>query len=219
MAVLYAVRRKVLDEYSRNDIPKPEEQYLGTFTTRAAAEEYARQYDRETKQSLPLRGLWPFHFAEYEQLTSLPPFALRDWLRDEGIDPPPVVDPKQTSEGRAWEEWWDRTAKADSLTPAQCARVWAGLNLYTLFEVEEVDAEQKIVPQRDGVVYAVVHRHWEYDDCHYCGSNDGLAVYRTKARAEEEVRRLERDRTPLQSYWNGGPNEYVVVELINEGED
>jgi hypothetical protein len=218
MAVVYAVRRKAEPEVSWDDIPTPAEQYAATFTTRAAAEEHARQLDAEVKRTLPLAGHNPFYVYALDQLTSFPPYVFRDWLRDADIDPPRPCA-KSEQESWVWAEWWNAVVDADALTDAQRQRVWEGLNLYRFFEVVEIDAGERVDRPGLNVVYAVVHQHWEYDDCHYCGANDALAVFRTKGRAEAELRRLSEERQGSDDarHWNGGPDRFVVVELLIEG--
>lgn len=217
--VQYLVRRTAEYEVRRDDVPEPAKQYAAAFATRRAAEEHVRQLDREAKQALdPAEGN-PFYCRDLSDVTSLPPNVLRDWLHDAGIVPPPAAGPREY-EVSVWADWWERAAADPAFGPAEWERVWAGLNKHSSFEVEEVDAGQRIDAGGLGVVYAVVHQHWEYDDCNYCGANDGLAVYRTRGRADEEAKRRNADRgtDPRYDHWNGGPNHYVVVELLHQAE-
>ena len=69
------------------------------------------------------------------------------------------------------------------------------------------------------MAFAVVHVHWEYDDCWYHGANDALAVYPTRSEAEAELT-LRRHRLDADGeFGNGGPNRLVLVELQLSPED
>lgn len=223
MTTLFAVRYKVESQYRPpEEAPDANSQYIGTFTTREVAEEHIRQLDREAKRSLDPTTLNPFAGTPFTELTTFPSYAFRDWLRDADIEPPPVLPRKFAHrEQQTWVDWWGNSA--GGWTPSQRERVWEGLNLQSVVGVEvvEVNAVEHGVHSEDLVVFAVVHRHWEYDDSHYRGANDAMTVFRTRERAEGEARRLsdERQKSERGLYWNGGPDEFVVVELTIQAED
>ncbi len=223
---VFLVRRKAKSDCSRGDIPDPNVQYLGTFTTRAAADEFARRVDWEEKRTGDPATFDPFHYdATWDEVSSLPPTILRDWLRDENIEPPEPPEPPPphkphlaVSELSVWRNWWSEIAAGKELSAAQWERVWLGLNRYSLFEVEESEPDAALrsaarAEPPPTVVYAVVHRSWEYDDCWYCGANSALTVYRTKHAAETARRAAEGEAGTGGENWNGGPNEFVVIEL------
>lgn len=112
---------------------------------------------------------------------------------------------------QAWQEWWEAVVVGGTLTPVQLARVWEGLNKVRFFEVVEVPAAQ--VPPAAPAVFAVVHEHWEYDDSWYCGANDPLAAFSTRAAAEAELARRRVELGADGTFGNGGPNRLVVIEL------
>jgi len=149
--VLFAVRHKVESEYRLpKDVPDAKGQYLGTFTTREAAEEHVRQLDQESKRSLDPTTLNPFADVPFDELTTFPNYALRDWLRDADIEPPPVLPAKFAHrEQQTWVDWWNQSA--GEWTAAQLERVWHGLNLHRHVEVEvvEVNAGEKGVHPED----------------------------------------------------------------------
>lgn len=219
-ATLFVVRRKLNWAYPLDDIPWPEDQYSSAFDSREAAEECARRRDREAWSSLDVQEFNPFASLNYEQLTSFPPFALRDWLRDAGIEPPPMPPKKFAHrEQQIWSEWW--TQQSATWGERERVRVWEGLNLHRVYEVVEVPTGEADVRPADLVVFAVVHRDWQYMDNWYKGSNDACGVFRTRQRAEQELRRLEEEHRadPEFGYRQSGPDEFVIVEMLIAPED
>lgn len=217
MPTVFVVRRKIDGEYRDwGTIPPAKDQYVATAATREAAEEHARRLHRETVAEVSFADLNPFRGAKYEALTSFPPHVFRDWLSDADIDPPlpaPATKrPRATDpEAAAWATWWD--AVANSLTGPQRAKVWEGLNLFCLFEVAEVEAEQKLAAN-GRKVYAVVCQNWQYDDNVYFGANEAMTVYRTRQRADAELKKLtDAFREMDEDDWEDAAGEYVVVEL------
>jgi hypothetical protein len=229
---VFVVRKRVRDEVSRDDIPDPADQYWAAFDDRAAAEAHARALGRA---AVLVGGATPENpFARgLEAATSLPEPVFRDWLLDGGIDPPPPVPPpapppagrglsqperrraEQSARDRAagaWRDWWDRDLDGGRLlTRDQLGRVLDALDRLPPW-VYEVVAVAAAGPRRAGPVFAVVHAHWYYDDSHFCGANDAVTVYRTRAEAEAaRDRRMKRPEPTF--YWDGDRDEYVVVEL------
>lgn len=112
---------------------------------------------------------------------------------------------------QAWGNWWDQVVAEGTLTPQQLAHLWKGLNKVAFFEVVKVSSGG--IPVDMKIVFAVVHEHWEYDDCHYCGSNDALAAFPSRAAAEAELLRQQHALGADGEFGNGGPNRLVVIEL------
>lgn len=86
MGTMYVVRRRTRDEVGFDEIPEP--QHEAAFDTRDQAERYAREL---------YRGAWLVNgppwwrnpFAEgLAAVTTMPEGVFRDWLMDEGIEPP-----------------------------------------------------------------------------------------------------------------------------------
>jgi hypothetical protein len=244
---MFVVRRVAPDETYLDNIPEPREQYVAAFADKADAVAFARRHNREyirtrLPTTLPTTDN-PFDLG-FDALTSLPPPVLKDWLMDRGIDPPPEPgdppdygpQPKHMSatdwadhlrrmaewhELQPWHKWWEATVAAADFPRDKLAVIWEAFDRVELFEVTTVAGPVPAGVQR---VFAVVHSSWEYDDCNYCGGNEVLSVYRTRASAEAELQRRakERDRARMEDgydSWNGGPDEFVVVELpLPEGD-
>ncbi|QDU23741.1 hypothetical protein [Urbifossiella limnaea] len=121
---VFAVRLRVAADYSRDTIPVPAEQYWAVFGTRAEAEEHARRLHREF-----VRGPDPFShpsgrdlFGErFEDLTSLPELAFRDWLVDLDVEPPEVIQPTDPEPYRS-PDMTDREWRQEQ---ARWAKRWA----------------------------------------------------------------------------------------------
>lgn len=248
---LFLVRRIVGREYPGGQIPKPHEQYLVTFTDRAAAEHEAKRRDLAMKLATDPAALAdeypgedyldPFSTDSWESISSLPPAVLRDWLRDEGVEPPPELEPGQTvtvheyewaerrrrekqgewaDELGLWANWWDALrANPAALTRSQWERFWLGLDRDCWFEVAECPTDGGLVKalptfKKPPVVYAVVASDWQYNDQHYGGSNDLLLAYRTFPEAERARRKAEADAFEEQrrNEYDSRPR-FVVVEL------
>ena len=216
---------------------EPNVAYEVVFGERSAAEDYARQLDREYKRSKNPVEPNPFLDHRLEELSSLPEFALRDWLLDADI-PPPGVAVRPTSkqlaglsledkeaaieaaERRVWVEWWDRVMIGKTLTAEQLARVWEAFNRHSLYGVQAVDAPEPI-PSRtnSGRVYAVLQNQWVYNDSFYDESTALLRVFRNREQAEAECLRLNIDVIPTED----GPDESyqftVVVLKYNPAEE
>ncbi len=211
----WVVRRRVGTEYNGDDIPDPADQYWAAFETEAAAVGHARALDRA---EMLVNGTTAKVFEKgFAGATTLPEFALRDWMLDRDI---PVPDGSTITD---WRLWWTRMRKADRpVSRDQIRVVLEALNKMPLHAYEVVKLPVGEPDPPAGVVYAVVHQHWQFDDCNYRGANDALAAFRTRAGAEAEIaRRQEADRKADEQArrsinyvgWNGGPDEYVIVEL------
>ena len=245
---VFVVRKRVRVEYGRDEIPQPVGQHLAAFATRAEAEEYTRRLDREFVHThLPSvldADQSPFDRG-WQTATHFPEYTFRDWLLDEGIEPPPPLTepfdptlygrcPQEGSDEerrrvreewdrnlqvwRAWHEsqhwrcWWLEVVVGGRLTRGQLERVWAGLTAYQFHEVREVPVADP-VPTPVRTAFAVVHQCWEYTDEGYAGRNEPLRAYRTRAAAEAECARLSAEHPVDENEWNGGPYQFVVVEL------
>ena len=227
----YLVRRKIADEYSRDDIPNPDAHYIAAFADRAAAEAHLREVDWAYKITTCPVVPNPLEIYPWKLPSSLPEFAVRDWLTEAGLPlPGPAEPPKKMkwmspaayrkecrdAEGVPWQEWWQEVMGGTGTTPAQREKVWEAFDGITFHEIEEVKAGKEPGPSADSeIVYAVVLKNWEYGDDWYYGSNETQAVYQTHAAAVAERDRLDAD-TRWREEWNGGPHEYVVVELLND---
>lgn len=218
---LFVVRRILASEYDFDGIPKAEWQYCAGFTTRKAATEHARRLDWAEKMSRPPAELDPFMWgAAWDQISTMPPSILRDWLRDEDIEPPPELDSVPAKDRRygevvLWARWWLKLVKSKRMTKAKWERVWLGLNKFTTFEVVKGDPDAALKrAKKAAVVYAVVQRGWYYNDEGFNGSNDLQEVYRTRAAAERARLRIEEStREAYGELWDDEVNEFVIVEL------
>lgn len=218
----YVVERK-------GDDPGPE--YRAVFTNREAAEEHARRLDREFKRATNPVEPNPLHEQRLEDLTSLPEFALRDWLLDADIPPPAVAvvptnmqmlgltmgqkeEEIEYAGRRVWLDWWQAVMIGRTLSAEQTTRVWEAFNLYSFYQVSAVTAPEveggRAVPGR---LFAVVQRHWVFNDSFHEEHQHLLRVYRTREAAEAECRRMEIDTAPPDE--DGGDDWYrfTVVEL------
>jgi hypothetical protein len=227
---LFVVRRKVSEVGTSDDVPEADAQYSATFTDRAAAEEHARRLDWHDKMTRKPADFDPFPWgATWDQICTMPPPILRDWLRDEDIEPAGEIKslPKHirsfSDEVTPWRHWWrelvaPKKGKPKKLTKAQWERIWLGLNRFTTTEVVEAPPDAALTKaaagrKRPTVVYAVVHRDWHYNDEGYVGSNGVQLVYRTRAAAEKARDREEREIEPALREYPSVAYEYVVVEL------
>lgn len=207
----WVVRRRVGDEYNGDDIPDPADQYWAAFETEAAARGHARTLDRA---EMLVNGTTAKVFENgFAGATTLPEFALRDWMLERDI---PVPDGSTITD---WRLWWTRMREVDRpVSRDQFRVVLEALDKLPLYAYEVVMLPTGEPDPPSSVVYAVVHHCWEYDDCNYGGANTALAAFRTRAGAEAEIARrtAEDDRTRRNTRypgWNGGPNEYLIVEL------
>lgn len=196
--------------------------YEAAFDTREEAERHAVRADREAKRRRTKDPHDPFHLAftladgqwppRLEHITSLSPNALADWFVDAGVEPLPS---EAAGQHDPLGEWWRRLVQAWWLTPDQWELVWDALDRIYLYEVAEVPAVVTPNPEVPAVVYAVVDRHWDYDDSEFTGGNELLTVYRTREAAEAVAE--ERTRHPRawerQDPWTDWSYDTVVVEL------
>lgn len=227
---LFLVRRKVSEVPTSDDVPQADEQYSATFTDRAAAEEHARQLDWRDKLTRPPTTFDPFPWgAAWDQISTMPPPILRDWLRDDDIEPAGEIKslPKHirsfADEVTPWRHWWRNLVaptkgKPRKLTKAQWERVWLGLNRFTTVEVVEAPPDAALTKAAAGrkkpaTVYAVVHRDWHYNDEGYVGANGVQLVYRTRAAAERARDPAQRGIPEALREYPSVAYEYVVVEL------
>ncbi len=120
--------------------------------------------------------------APFEQ-TSLPEFALRDWLADAGIDPPP-----EGFDAAGWRAWW--ADRSPDWTADQRERAWRALDRVRFAEVEARPA--------GGVVYAVVSSAQWYNDEWVTTHEMVTTAYRSRERAEAECARLAGEAEALR---------------------
>jgi len=222
----WLVRRKVErdpDDGSGSgsgDILDPGEQYWAVYETEAEAVRCARDLDRA---EMVVNGCRAKVFAwGFEAATTLPEFALRDWMLDENI---PVPDGSTITD---WRLWWVRMRDTNRpITRAQFRHMLEALNKLPLYTYEVVPAPKAESEPLQAVGYAVIHRDWVYNDVGFNGGNEPVAVHRTRASAEAEAaRRMAADprfRGPLcygdTRHWQDGAADYVVVELPLHPED
>lgn len=104
----------------------------------------------------------------------------RDWLQDEGIDPPELV----TAELGVWKSWWE--SKWPKFDDRRLHHAWHGLNHLRFHDLIERRPSE--------TAYCVMQILWDYDDAWYHAGHEGgepLRAYRTRERAEQERQRLE----------------------------
>ncbi len=186
----------------------PRDQFWAVYETEEEANRSARELDHA---EMIVNGTTEKVFAGgLEAATTFPEYALRDWLLDRDI---PVPDGNTIT---AWRLWWQKVKDADRpISRDQFRHVLAGLNKLPLSQYEVVAAPRPDPAPLPAVGYAVVYRHWRYDDDTYQGDNEPLGVYRTREAADAEAAR--RTAGPVRPYWNPDyredVSEYVVVEL------
>jgi hypothetical protein len=141
---------------------------VATFDTPEEAEAERARRERAAREVVN-----PFAIgsAPHEQ-TSLPVFALRDWLLDADLSPPPADAP-----GAAWRAWW--ASQAPTWSAEQRERVWDRLDRLQFYVVEERPAGRR--------VYLVVDA-----DCHYFDYwfNGVHRAFLERQSAQEEADRL-----------------------------
>ena len=207
-SVVWVVRLQAEGEANFDDIPEPEHQYWAAYQNEAEAFQQARILDRE---EIIAKGtnhqIFPNSFAD---ATTFPEYAFRDLLLEQGVPLP------QSESLGAWRQWWNGLRQAmRAISRDQFLVVLEALNKMPLcyFEVVAVPCAEPLAgtaEESPDVGYAVVLKCWEFGDDFYYGSNEALHLYRTREEAEAEIQR--RGERVFQE-WNGGPNEYVIVEL------
>ena len=122
--LIYLVRRRLQIDRGRSRLPEPNDLYLAAFDDHASAEGHAATLHRTAfldcgPELLGRYGETPLAHGLAE-VTSLPEFALRDFLLDGGVDPPDPVEPADPEpcrssgmsdhawavEQRRWANWW-----------------------------------------------------------------------------------------------------------------
>lgn len=124
----------------------------------------AAYFDWGRRELAVRRGVNPFRCgAGLAAVTTLPAFALRDWLLDAGVRPP-----KSDSFARTrWAEWWD--AAASGWSPDQRAKVWEALDKLRFYDVIPRPADASVfVVATAGVNDLAIraHRHLEGGNLH-----------------------------------------------------
>jgi hypothetical protein len=113
------------------------------FTSEKRARAFHRRLEDYIRTKLPKVN--PFQLCrswemEYENVTSLPEFALFDWLRDTGLEPPEpnrnAWTPNASLVSSNWYWWWKATVK--TMTEEQLDHVWRGLDRVKFYEVVPV---------------------------------------------------------------------------------
>ena len=171
----------------------------GTHESADAADAHRRAIEAEVRPAVNPFGC--VGAAPFEQ-TSLPEFALRDWLQDAGLDPPPAG--ATTSD---WRVWW--AARAPAWTDAQRDHAWEALDRVRFAEVEARPAGP--------VVYAVVESAEWYND-EWNTVNESITVaYRSRDRADAECAKRNAAAMARPEPDADAPPTYRVVELDAEG--
>jgi hypothetical protein len=134
------------------------------------------------------RRLNPFRCGnELADLTSYPESVFLDWVQDAGLTPPAAKKGK-----RDWASWWEDEAPG----AAQRLKVWQAIDRVRFYSIVERPAV--------AVGYVLLTPVWQYnDEYHFLNSEGGTvqAVYRTRARAEEEARRLAEGERGRRGHW------------------
>ncbi len=209
----YVVRKAIEGEYNSDDIPNPSEQYYAVFATKEEALAETQKVERAewlvngTERDLFGKGV--------AGVSTMPEPVFRDWCEDVGIELP------ANSEHASWQSWWRRMRGTDRpINREQFLLLLQAMNLveYRAYEVVPIDS-QKLPEEPPKVGYAVVLQSWEYGDDWYYGANDALTLYLSQQKAQDQCDLLNRDADVRLNqpqgdyYWNGGPHQYVVVEL------
>lgn len=163
MSDLYVVRRRRCGWEKPDEMEAP--YAVAVFADRPAAEAavltHSRWYGRARRpKGNPFHVDWPTSddaTQELSQVTSLPVFALRDWLLDANFPdyPPHVMPAGDDPDLEAWTRWWDPlifggyvpTADGERgdlvhpypFTADQLAHFWEAMTLFPFFEVAGVD--------------------------------------------------------------------------------
>lgn len=140
-------------------------EYLGgtlkAFSDRAAAERFRDARDAERRAQHREHNPFEPQFLDgqstegqsatppWEELSTLPPAALCDWLVEGGVEPPPFVFTRDTADDLsdldAWSDWWGDSV--DHWTPEQFDRVWQGFDRFRFHDLVEVPLAE--VPGRE----------------------------------------------------------------------
>jgi hypothetical protein len=99
---------------------------MASFQTREKAEAKCQRLENAARKLVNPFATAP---APHEQ-SSLPAFALRDWLLDAGITPPPA-----DADGAAWSSWWK--SESPGWGKGLLGRVWDRLDRVQFYQVEE----------------------------------------------------------------------------------
>jgi hypothetical protein len=112
------------------------------FASARRAEAFHKRLEQRARARLPRAN--PFLLCRdwdmnYEVVTSLPEFALFDWLQDVGLtrpEPLPHVRTEKLSSSD-WYRWWQTTV--DTMTPEQLDHMWRGLDRVRFYEVVSLE--------------------------------------------------------------------------------
>lgn len=169
MPDLFVVRRRrcYWEKPDEMEAPYAVAVYSDRIAAEAAALTHSRSYARTRRpKGNPFHVDWPTWedaVRELNQVTSFPPFALRDWLLDADFpyDPPHVMPAGENTDLKAWSEWWhplifgtyvsDQSYKhipPYPFTADQLTHFWEAMNLFPFYEVAGVDWHPSLVRRK-----------------------------------------------------------------------
>jgi hypothetical protein len=143
---------------------------VASFDTLEGAEQQQRDLELAAREVVNPFATGP---APHEQ-TYLPSFALRDWLMEDDVTPPP-----EGADTAAWRTWWQ--VESPLWTADHRALVWDALDRVQFYEVEARPAGQ--------IVYLVAQADQHYGDSWFTGLS---AAFRSRESAEADCLRRNR---------------------------
>lgn len=175
----FELRQVVHPDFPAQEVSSP--RLVGSFSSREEAEA-----ERQRRESEVRRQVNPFalRLGRLASLTSLDPPIFRDWLLDQGVQPP---------SDRDWSAWWSHEAK--HWPKALLESVWDRLDRVRFFEIVEAAMPSE--------VYAVVQIGWHWcDEPPYYTSPEtrqALEVFTTREKAEARRAELQMQ---LETDWH-----------------
>ena|GEM_PF-6501175 len=114
------------------------------FASAKRAAAFHRRLEQHARAKVPKAN--PFLLCRdwqinYELVTSLPEFALLDWIQDAGLTPPKPSAHRANLKLCSWDwyMWWQKTVP--TMAPEQLCHMWKGLDRVRFYEVVTVELE------------------------------------------------------------------------------
>jgi hypothetical protein len=204
----YTVRRRNWHPTGDGYVRLPGDAFVAGFDDPADAARLAERLEAAARSRIAN----PFRCGRrWADLSTLPEFALADWLLDAGLSPPSA----RTDGTRNWTAWWDDRSKF--WTAAQVARVYDGLDRLRFYDV--------VARPPDRTAFVAVEPLWRqaterdpsfrYDDLErdaYHAGGDGGRPVRAFGRAEDAAAFAELVAEQVAAtyrWWHDGSGFYV----------